>query len=244
MTSWSNFSEVIDDFKIKVYTFNHIAETNIITIANKLDMSYDFYIKHNMHTVERKINTVINKNKNLIKSTSKTFKLSIEPWTTARKPVDIAKKVQVDISSASNMNSHFYLLAAHQRTQRPDPADATLNLSHNIFNNAIFDHVKVRKYYSEIDGVRYPKNQIMNNYDENSYLDQYRELKLCYKACVVEPMLSPIVTYDKMKKYYPFRTNDLRFQVDHISPKKTRIFEEYDDNPDNILMYIILTKHR
>ena len=39
---------------------------NIITIANKLDMTYDFYIKHNMHAVEWKLNAMINKNKSLI----------------------------------------------------------------------------------------------------------------------------------------------------------------------------------
>ena len=37
-----------------------------IPIANKLDMSHDFYIKHNMHVVEWKLNAMINKNKSLI----------------------------------------------------------------------------------------------------------------------------------------------------------------------------------
>ena len=50
---WRNFPEkVINDFKNKGYNFNHNTEMNIITIAKKLDMSYDFYIKHNMHAVE------------------------------------------------------------------------------------------------------------------------------------------------------------------------------------------------
>ena len=31
----------IADFKNKGFNFNHIAEMNIITIANKTDMSYD-----------------------------------------------------------------------------------------------------------------------------------------------------------------------------------------------------------
>ena len=33
-------------------------------------------------------------------------------------------------------------------------------------------------------------------------------------------MLNPFITYDKMKNYYPIQILDLRFQVDHISPKK------------------------
>ena len=36
---------------------------------------------------------------------SKTFTLSYESWTTDRKPVDTSKELQVDISSASNINS-------------------------------------------------------------------------------------------------------------------------------------------
>ena len=67
MISWQNFLEkVIDDFKNKGYTFNHSAETHFITIAKKNDMSYDFHIKHNMCSLEWKLNAMINKNKNLI----------------------------------------------------------------------------------------------------------------------------------------------------------------------------------
>ena len=62
MTSWKNFfMKVIDDFKEKGYTFSHIAEMHIIRLANKMDMSYDFYIKHNMCALEWKLNAMINK---------------------------------------------------------------------------------------------------------------------------------------------------------------------------------------
>ena len=57
-------------------------------------------------------------------------------------------------------------------------------------------------------------------------------------------MLNPIITYYKKENYYPIQILDLRFQVDHISPKKIRIFEEYDDNPVNTNLYVILIKHR
>ena len=49
----------------KGYNFKNFEEKNIITMANKMDMSYDIYIKHNMHAVEWKIFS-INKNKALI----------------------------------------------------------------------------------------------------------------------------------------------------------------------------------
>ena len=175
---------------------------------------------------------------------SQNFTLSYESWTRDRKPVDTAREFQLDISSASNINSPLYLIAAHQKTQRPDPANPANNLSNNRFNNAIFDHVNVRKYYSEIDGIRYPKNPVMVNFDENNYLEQYNDLKLFYKEYVGESMLSPIISYDNMRKYYPIQFIDLRFQVDQISPKKIRLFEEYDPNPINTDLYVILIKHR
>ena len=39
---------------------------HIITIANKLDMTYDFYLKHNICALEWKLIAMINKNKSLI----------------------------------------------------------------------------------------------------------------------------------------------------------------------------------
>ena len=102
---------------------------------------------------------------------SKKFSLSYESSITDRKPVDTAKEIQLDISSASNINSPLYLIAAHQKTQRPDPANPANNLSNNRFKNAIFDHVEVRKYYSEIEGVRYPKKPVMVNFVKNIYFE-------------------------------------------------------------------------
>ena len=75
MISWQNFSgKVIDNFKNKGYNFNHIEELNIITITNKMDMSYGFYIKHNMHAVEWKLNALINKNKSLINKFNRNWR--------------------------------------------------------------------------------------------------------------------------------------------------------------------------
>ena len=122
-------------------------------------------------------------------SFSKTFTISCEFWTTDRKPNDTARDFQVDISSASNINSPLYLIAAHQKTQRPDPANPANKLSNNRFNNAIFDHSEVKKYYWEIHGVRYSKNPIMVNFEEKNYLDQYSDLKLFYKEYVAEQLI-------------------------------------------------------
>ena len=60
--SWSNYIREA----IEGCDFSHIAEMDIITLAHKRDMTYDFYLKHNMSALERKNNQLINKNKNLI----------------------------------------------------------------------------------------------------------------------------------------------------------------------------------
>ena len=47
-----------------------------------------------------------------------------------------------------------------------------------------------------------------------------------------------------MKTYYPIQIIDLPIQIDHISPKKNRLFEKYDENPVNNILFVILIKHR
>ena len=65
--SWSNYlREAIDSLKTEGYDFNYIAEMDIISLAHKRDMTYDFYLKHNMSAFEWKLNAMNNKDKNLI----------------------------------------------------------------------------------------------------------------------------------------------------------------------------------
>ena len=49
---------------------------NIITLAHKRDMTYDFYLKHNMSAFEWKLNSMINKDKNLINKFPKKLETS------------------------------------------------------------------------------------------------------------------------------------------------------------------------
>ena len=60
--SWSNYIKET----IEGCDFSHIAEMDIITLAHKRDMTYDFYLKHNISGFEWKLNSMINKDKNLI----------------------------------------------------------------------------------------------------------------------------------------------------------------------------------
>ena len=47
---------------------------NIIPISNRMDMSYDFYIKHKMGAMEWKLNAMSNKNKSLINKFNDTWR--------------------------------------------------------------------------------------------------------------------------------------------------------------------------
>ena len=95
----------------------------------------------------------------------------------------------------------------------------------------IFDILNVRKYFVEIVGVRYAKDAVDVDYTLNNYLDGYRDLELFYKEYVGEQLLQPSMNYKDVKTKYPFQVIDLRFQVDHINPKKIQLFEEYRADP-------------
>ena len=67
MVSWKIYVEnAINNFKNDGFDFSHISQMSIIIVCNKMDMTYDFYIKQNMPAVEWKLNQLINKDKKLI----------------------------------------------------------------------------------------------------------------------------------------------------------------------------------
>ena len=64
--SWSIYlREAIVSLRKEGNHFDHIAETDIISLALERDMTYDFYLKHNKPAFEWKLNAMINKDKNL-----------------------------------------------------------------------------------------------------------------------------------------------------------------------------------
>ena len=66
IVSWSDFlREAIDSLKEERYDFIYIAEMDIIPLAQKRDLTYDFYLKHNMTPFEWKREAMIDKDKNL-----------------------------------------------------------------------------------------------------------------------------------------------------------------------------------
>ena len=164
------------------------------------------------------------------------YTITFDSWYTERKISNDGRELQVDIGSAQHINSPKYLISAFQTADRTTPNKNS--------NPAIFDNNNVTKYFVEIDGVRYPKDDVLINFEENSYLDQYRDLKLFYKYYLSEQLLQPYITYPDMKYLYPIQITDLRFQVDHITPKKIQLFQEFSEDPANERLFIILVRHR
>ena len=69
-------------------------------------------------------------------------------------------------------------------------------------------------------------------------------MKLFYKEYVGEELLNPFISYPDMKDKYPIQVIDLRYQPDHITPKKIQLFEEYRAATANARLYVILTRRR
>ena len=140
------------------------------------------------------------------------YTITFDSWYSERKISNDGRQLQVDIASAQGINSTKYLISAFQTLARTTPNKAV--------NPSIFDSNHVKKYFVEYDGIRYPKDGVLINFEENSYLDQLGDLKLFYKEYVGEELLQPDITYPDMKYFYPIQITDLRHQVDHNTPKK------------------------
>ena len=75
----------------------------------------------------------------------------------------------MDIGTTQHVNSPKYLIGAHQTRTRAD----TANKNNNI---AIFDNLNLQKYCVEIDSVIYPRDNVLVNYEQNDYIEQYNDL--------------------------------------------------------------------
>ena len=116
---------------------------------------------------------------NMIKCT-----ITFDSWYTERKLLNDGRELQADNESAHQFNSPKRLIPLFQpkgRTGTPDKAN----------NPAVFDTNHVTKYFVETDGARYSRDGIMTNFEENSFLDQYRDLKISHKEYVGEEFLLP-----------------------------------------------------
>ena len=172
----------------------------------------------------------------LNEATQNNYKTSYDEWFTERRIISDTI-TQLDIGSSQNVQSPKYLIVAHQAKDRIDGAISTKNV-------AIFDNLDLRKYYVEIDGQRYPRDSSLMNYEQNDYIEQYKDLKLFLKEYIGEQLLSPFLSYSDMKTKYPIEIKDLRHQADQITPKKIQLFLEYGIDPENSRFFLILIRRR
>ena len=169
-------------------------------------------------------------------ATQSNYKISFDEWYTERRIISDLL-IQHDIGSGQNVIQPKYLICAHQTNLRTTTPVKKINI-------AIFDNMDIRKYYVEIDGQRYPRDSILMNYEENDYIQQHEDLKLFWKEYIGEPIINHFISYTEMKTKYPIEIIDLRHQSDHITPKKIQLFHEYDTDPDNARLFIILIRRR
>ena len=170
------------------------------------------------------------------KATQNSYEISFDEWYTERRVISDTV-TQMDIDTSQHVNSPKYLIGAHQTRTRTDTA--------NKYNNmAIFDNLNLQKYYVEIDSVRYPRDNVLINYDQNDYIESYKDLKLFFKEYIGEELLSPFISYTDMKTKYAIQIIDLRHQPDHITPKKIQLFQENSADPENAKFFLIVTRRR
>ena len=158
-------------------------------------------------------------------ATQNNYKISYDEWFTERRIISDTI-TQLDMGSSQNVESPKFLIGAHQTKDRIDGAISTKN----VF---IFDNLDLRKYYFEIDGQRYPRDSFFMNYEQNDYIEQYKDLLLFFKEYIGEQLMSPFISHPDMKTKYPIEIIDLRHQADHITPKKIQLFLENGADPGN-----------
>ena len=92
--------------------------------------------------------------------------------------------------------------------------------------------------------VRYPRDNVHVNYEQNHYIEQYKDLKIFFKEYIGEQLMSPFISYPDMKTKYPIEILDLRHQTDHITAKKIHVFLESSADPENAKFFLIVIRRR
>ena len=129
-------------------------------------------------------------------ATENSNKISFDDYYTKRRVLS-DMIVQADIGSTQQVSSPKYLIYAHQTQER-------INVPNKKEDIVLFDEVDLRKYHVELDGQGYPTDNLLIRYEEDDYIEQYRDLKLFFKRYIGEPILNLffIITRDENEKSY------------------------------------------
>ena len=154
--------------------------------------------------------------------------------------IELPTKSYVDSLHEINRNRRDLSSVFNDRDTEFDNNKLT-NLDSTTVNR---DHLDMRKYHVDTDGIHYLKDTVAVDYGLNDYVDQYRDLEVLYREYIAEELLNLFINFSDMKHNYPFQLIHLRFQVDHINPKKIGILEEYRGVTNNARLFIFLIRHR
>ena len=190
-----------------IFKMNDLQDIIFTTVADDINVTINSLYLYVLQLIPSTTTQVM-----FNESIMNNYTITYDSWYTERKLSSDGRELQVDIGSAQKINSPKYLISAFQTNARTTPNKASYP--------AIFDNNQVTKYFVESDGIRYPKDGVLKNFEENSYLDQYRDLKLFYKDYVGEELMQPYISFADVKYFYPIQITDLRHQVDHLTPKK------------------------
>ena len=97
-------------------------------------------------------------------ATQNKYKISFDEWYTERRVISDTI-TQLAIGTSQHVNSPKNLFGAYQTRTRADTAIKNKNI-------AIFDNHNLQKYYVEIDSIRYPRDSVLVNYEQNDYIEQ------------------------------------------------------------------------
>ena len=125
-------------------------------------------------------------------ATQNNYKITSDDWYAERRVISDTI-TQLNIGSSQNVQSPKYLIGARQTRIRADTANKNNNF-------AISDNLNIQKNYVEIDSVRYPGDSVLVNYEQNDYIEQYKDLNLNFKEYVGEQLMSPHLSYPDLKK--------------------------------------------
>ena len=102
-------------------------------------------------------------------ATQKNHEISFDEYYTEGRVIK-NMIAQHDIGSAQQINAPKQLNCAHQTKERIDTANKKKN-------NTIFDNLNLRRYFVEIDSIQYPWVNLLIDYVEKDYTEQYKNLQ-------------------------------------------------------------------
>ena len=140
---------------LKTLDLQDIIYTSMADVINVTNNNLYLFVPNLRPSVETKL--IFNE------ATQTIFKISFDQYYTERRVIS-DMIVQQDIGSAEQVNAPKFLICAHQTKDRIDSPNKNEN-------NAIFDRLNLRKYYVEIDSIRYPRCSLLINYEIN-YIEQ------------------------------------------------------------------------